>query len=546
MPRPPVPLQAAVRPPDRQALVQAAKRALKQQDYKRAQQLLAGPLHAGSADPAMLSLAALAHRGLGDPIGALALFERALAFAPGLVPTRLAYAETLIEAHRAAQALETLDELPPKARGDRAAILARANALGKLGDQDGEVAQLRRLAALDPANAAMKLRLGHALRALGKVDDAIGQYRAIIAGRPHSGAAWWSIANSKSARFDDADREAMRAALADPKLAEMDRIRIGFALGHAEEKAGRYEESFRLYAEANALRHASSKHDAEKFDRRIAVAAELFTSAFFVERRDHGCPSDAPIFIIGMQRSGSTLVEQMLSSHPLIEGTAELPHINQLVREVHHRARLAGLSLEQQFARLDAKATRRLGEDYLDRAAAHRHSDRPIFLDKMPNNWVHLGFIRLVLPNARVIDVRRNPMASGFSNFRQLYASGLEHSYSLEDWGRYYRAYVDYVAHFDRVQPGWIARVVYERLVEEPEAELGRLAAHLGITFDPAMLDFHRNQRTVRTISAQQVRQPLHRKAVGEWQNFESWLDPLKQALGPALDHWDDPQEGNA
>ena len=545
MPRPPIPSAAATTgPAERHALLQAAKRALEQSDYKRAQQLLSGPLRAGVCDPAMLGLAALAHRGLGDAIGALALFERTLAIAPDFAASRLAYAETLIEANRPGQALKALDALPSAMRGQRPAILARANALGKLGDQHGEVVELHRLISLGAANAATQLRLGHALRALGEVDEAIAHYRAILADHPRNGAAWWSIANSKAARFGDADRQAMRDALADPKLGDIDRVRIGFALGRAEEQAKEFAISFRLYADANALRHASSNHDPAKFDQRIAGMEALFTPKFFADRRDHGCLSDSPIFIVGMQRSGSTLVEQMLASHPLIEGTAELPHINQIVREVHHRARLAGLTLEQQIAALSPAKIRRLGEDYLERAAPHRRSDRPIFLDKMPNNWAHLGFTRLILPRARVIDVRRSPMACGFSNFRQLYASGLEHCYSLEEWGRYYRTYVAHMAHWDAVQPGWTARIIYEKLVDEPERELRHLSNHLGIDFDPAMLDFHRNERTVRTISAQQVRRPLHRQAVDEWQNFAPWLDPLGAALGPVLETWDAPQEG--
>ena len=549
MPRPPRPFalaSAQSAPNDRRRVLEAAKRALGQNDFKRAQQLLAGPLRAQADDPAMLGLAALAHRGLGDLLGALSLFERALKLAPDLVAIRLPYAETLVEAHRPRQALDMLDALPEGVRDERAAVLARASALGKLGDQPGEVAELRRLAALDPRHSATNLRLGHALRSLGEVDDAIAHYRAIIADHPHNGAAWWSLANSKSVRFSDDDRRIMREALAESNLADTERIRIGFALGRAEELAGRHEESFRLYSAANALRHKSSKHDPDRFDKRIAASAALFTPDFFAAREDHGFPSDAPIFIVGMQRSGSTLVEQMLSSHPLIEGTAELPHINQLVREVHHRARVAGLTLEQQVAALDARETRRLGEEYINRSAAHRHSDRPIFLDKMPNNWAHLGFIRLILPRARVIDARRNPMACGLSNFRQLYATGLEHSYSLDDWGRYYLTYSGFLAHLDAVQPGWIARLIYERLIDDPEGELRRLADHLGIPFDPAMLEFHRNERTVRTISAQQVRRPLHRKAVDEWQNFEPWLGPLAASLGPALDTWDAPRKGTA
>ena len=492
----------------------------------------------------MLGLAGLAHRGLGDPLGAIALFERAIALAPDLVPLRIALGETLIDAHRAALAIAVFDALPPEARAQRPVILARANALGLLGDQAGEVAVLRQLLVIDQGHPTTRLRLGHALRAVGEVEEAIGLYRAILTDHPHQGAAWWSLANSKSVRFDDQDRATMRAALAEPKLADDDRVRIGFALGRAEESDGEHAQSFRTYAAANALRHASSKHDPDRLERQIAAAENLYTAEFFAARDAHGCPSTAPIFIVGMQRSGSTLVEQMLACHPAIEGTAELPHINQLMREAQRAARLAGIAPEQYLAALDVAETRRMGEDYLDRAAAHRHSDRPLFLDKMPNNWAHLGFIRLILPRARVIDVRRHPMACGWSNFRQLYATGLEHSYALDEWGRYYRCYVDTMAHLDRVQPGWIARLVYEQLVDDPERELQRLCDQLDLPFDPAMLDFHRNQRTVRTISAAQVRRPLHRDAIDEWRVHEASLGPLSAALGSALETWDAPQEG--
>ncbi|MDQ3144627.1 MAG: sulfotransferase [Pseudomonadota bacterium] len=539
MPRQPLPFASPTLPGDRTAVLEAAKRALKQGEPVRARQLLAAPLRARPDDPAMLGLAALAHRELGDPLGALALFERALSLAPDLAPARLAYAETLIETNRAPQAIAALDALPEAMRCQRRAALARASALGKIGDQHGEVAVLGAFAAENPGDSGPRLRLGHALRALGETDRAIAEYRAVVADRPHHGSAWWSLANSKSVRFDEADRAAMRAALADPALEADDRIRLGFALGRAEELAGEHAESFRLYADANARRHTGSKHDPDRFEQGMVDAARLFDAEFFASRPDHGCRSEAPIFVVGMQRSGSTLVEQMLASHPAIEGTAELPHISQLSREVRRDSRLAGRSFEQQLASLDAAQARHLGESYLDRAAAHRHSDRPLFIDKMPNNWSLLGFIRLILPNARVIDVRRNPMACGFSNFRQFYAVGLDHCYSLEGWGRYYRTYLGFLAHFDAVQPGWVTRLIYEALVDDPEPELRRLADRLGIAFDPAMLDFHANARTVRTISAGQVRRPLHRGALEEWRNFEPWLGPLADALGPARDDWE-------
>ena len=547
MPRQPLPLS---RPPvgiaPREAVLRAAKAALAAGDPARAQAVLAAPLRLNPDDPAMLSFAGLAHRALGDTLGALRLLERAVALAPDLSPTCLALAETLVEAHRPGAALEMLDALPEAARSAPGAVLARAEALGRLGDQAGEVAVLRQATATHPASATLRLRLGHALRALGDADAALGHYRAILADHPAHGAAWWSIANLRSTQFDAADQAFMRAALATPSLRDSDRVQISFALARAEEVSGSAEAAFALYAEANALRHRQSRHDAGKFEARLKASSDLFTANFFARRAEHGCPSTAPIFIVGMHRSGSTLLEQMLSSHPAIEGTAELPHVNQLMREVKRDAHLAGRGVEDHIASLDAAATRALGEAYLARAAAHRHGDKPMFLDKMPDNWVHARLIRLILPAAKIIDVRRHPMACGFSNFRQLYASGVEQSYSLSDWGRYYRAYLDFIDRIDAAAPGAILRVIYERLVGDPTRELRRVCGRLGIAFDPVMLDFHANPRTVRTISAEQVRRPLHRDALDEWRRFDPWLGPLRDALGDAIDRWDDPQEDKA
>ena len=512
-------------------------------DPARAQAVLAAPLRLNPDDPAMLSFAGLAHRGLGDTLGALRLLERAVALAPDLTPTRLALAQTMIDAHRPRPALAMLDALPDAAQDSPAALLARAAALGEVGDQPGEVAALRRLAAIDPDNSIVNLRLGHALRAMGDSKAALGQYRSILADHPTHGAAWWSIANLVPSRFDAADHATMRDALASPTLKDEDRIRIGFALARFEEGGGDDEIAFSLYEEANLNRHRQSRFDPDKYEQRLTASSNLYTKGFFARRTGHGCASAAPVFIIGMHRSGSTLIEQMLASHPDIEGTSELPHINQLVRELTRDARMANRSIEQHIASLDAAAARSLGEDYLARAAAHRHGDQPMFLDKMPSNWAHSAFIRLILPKARIIDVRRHPMACGFSNFRQLYASGMEESYSLADWARYYRAYLGFIDHVEAAVPGTILRVIYERLIDDPERELRRICHYLDIAFDPAMLDFHANARTVRTISAEQVRRPINRDVISEWRRFEAWLTPLRDALGDAAERWDDHQQ---
>ncbi|MDQ3078632.1 MAG: sulfotransferase [Pseudomonadota bacterium] len=527
----------------REEVLRLAKAALKAGDPARARAVLATPLRLHPDDPAMLSFAGIAHRGLGDTLGALDLLERAVALASDLAPTRLALAEALIDAHRPRRALAMLDALPDGMQRTPTVLLARAQALGSLGDQSREIAVLREAAAMEPGSTAIRLRLGHSLRAIGQTDEALAEYRAILGEHPANGAAWWSIANLRSTRLDAADREAMRKALSGTSPGDDDRLKILFALARCEEVGGNDEKAFALYEEANSLRHRQSLYDPQKLNAGLTASASLFTADFFARRPGHGSASAAPIFIVGMHRSGSTLLEQMLSCHSGIEGTAELPYIKQLMREVKRDAHLAGRSVEHHLASLDAPATRRLGEDYLARAGEHRHGKQAMFLDKMPDNWSQAGFIRLILPKARIIDVRRHPMACGYSNFRQLYATGVEHSYSLSDWGHHYRAYLAFMDKIDVAARGATSRVIYERLVEDPEGELRRLCGHIGIPFEPAMLDFHASKRVVRTISAEQVRRPLNRDAINEWRRFEQWLAPLKEALGDAVDRWNDHQE---
>jgi tetratricopeptide (TPR) repeat protein len=544
MPRLPSPLIR--RPsglPKREEVLGLAKAALRAGDPARARAVLAAPLRLHPDDPAMLSFAGIAHRALRDTLGALELLERAVALAPDLAPTRLAFAEVLIDVHRPKRALAMLDALPEAMKRVPTVLLARAQAFGRLGDQASEIAVLREAAGIEPGSTAIRLRLGHALRAVGQTDEALAEYRAILSEHPANGAAWWSIANLRSIQLNAADREVMGVALEGASLGEDDRLQILFALARLEEVSGDDETAFALYEEANSLRKRQSRYDPAKFEAGLTASANLFTADFFASRPDHGCASTAPIFIVGMHRSGSTLIEQMLSCHPAIDGTGELPYIKQLVREVKRDAHLAGHSVEHHLASLDAAATRKLGEDYLARAGEHRHGEQPMFLDKMPDNWSQAGFIRLILPNARIIDVRRNPMACGFSNFRQLYATGVEQSYSLRDWGHHYRAYRRFMSKVDDTAPGAVLRLIYERLVDDPRGELRRVCEHIGIEFEPAMLDFHANKRIVRTISAEQVRRPLNRDAVDEWRRFEQWLGPLRDALGDAADGWNDDQK---
>ena len=377
---------------------------------------------------------------------------------------------------------------------------------------------------------------GHICKTVGQLDDSISAYRRAIAIQPSLGEVWWSLANLKTIRFDDADVAAMAAALTDPDLGVDDCFHLHFALGKALEDRGEAEASFNQYATGNALRRAEVGYDPATIRDHVDRSLALFTPEFFAARANQGSPSTAPIFILGMPRAGSTLIEQILASHPAIEGTGELPDIPLMARRLGGKAR----DYPDCLADLDAAELRALGEEYLDRAKVQRFTDQPMFIDKLPNNWAHVGLIRLILPNARIIDARRHPLACGFSNFKQHYARGQNFAYDLTDIGTYYGDYVRLMRHIDAVQPGLVHRVIHEDLVDDPEAEVRRLLDFLGLPFDPACLAFHENKRAVRTPSSEQVRRPISRDGLEQYRAYEAWLGPLEAALGAFGEQWRD------
>jgi len=327
----------------------------------------------------------------------------------------------------------------------------------------------------------------------------------------------------------------MTAALDRPDLDDDSRLHLHFALGKAHEDAGDPEPSFAHYSEGNRIRREASGYSAAGMTELTRRCRAVFTRELFAERAGSGAPAADPIFVLGMPRAGSTLVEQILASHSQIEGTSELPHLPALVRRLD--AEHAGSGLYPEWVPgLSAEALKELGEEYLDNARLHRKTERPFFIDKLPNNWINVGLIQLILPNATIIDARRHPLGCCFSNFKQNFARGQSFSYSLEDLGHYYRDYVRLLAHFDAVLPGRIHRVFHERMVEDSETEIRRLLDHVGVPFEAGCLRFYENERAVRTPSAEQVRRPINRAGVDQWRAFEPWLGPLKDALGPVLD----------
>jgi hypothetical protein len=340
------------------------------------------------------------------------------------------------------------------------------------------------------------------------------------------GEAWWSLANLKTIEFEDSDIAAMELALNSPGLTEADRLHLDFAVGKAMHDAGHPNEAFTHFSRANALRLKSQPYDPSKLTRSIDRCIELFTSKAFADRAG-GCEAPDPIFIVGLPRAGSTLIEQILSSHSQVEGTAELPDIPALVNKLG--------SYPTAVLDLGSKQRNELGRVYLERAGVQRRTQRPFFIDKLPNNWLYVPFIHLVLPNAKIIDARRHPLACCFSNFRQHFARGQPFTYDLHHLGRYYADYVRLMAHLDAVLPGRVHRVVYERMVDDTEKEVRRLLDYCGLQFEPQVLEFHKTARAVRTASSEQVRRPIYRDATEEWRPYEPHLEALKSALGPVL-----------
>jgi hypothetical protein len=365
----------------------------------------------------------------------------------------------------------------------------------------------------------------------------VAAYRRSIALVPTLGEAYYSLANLKTFRFEESDVQAMRAQLQSSAINEQDRTHFHFAIAKALEDSGRYAESFEHYAKGNELRSARVGYDPAVTTDLVQRAKRLFTREFFAARAGFGTPRPDPIFIVGLPRAGSTLLEQILASHSRVEGTMELPDIMGMAAKLGDKAQRGQQSAyPEALASLSADECRVLGEQYIEQTRIQRKTDKPFFIDKMPNNFLHIGLIRLALPNARIIDARRHPMACCFSGFKQNFAQGQRYTYSLEDIGRYYRDYVELMAHFDAVLPGSIHRVIYENLVDDTEGEVRRLLSFCDLPFEPATLSFYDNERAVRTVSAQQVRKPIFREGIDHWRHYEEWLAPLRAALGAVAD----------
>jgi len=464
------------------------------------------------------------------------LLRRALELAPGFEAARHNYAIILFRQQKMAEALGEIDWLLERDARNLNYRNLKAASLARLGEYASAIPLYVQLLKEMPRDPRLWLSYGHALRSAGRQSESVTAYRKCIDAAPEFGEAYWSLANLKTFRFDADDIACMRKVLARTDIRDEDRYHVHFALGKALEDANEFAASFDHYALGNQLRRTQANYDANDTTVQLRRSAAFFTRERFAGLAEAGAQDPDPIFIVGLPRAGSTLIEQILASHSQVEGTMELPDLSFLAR------RLSGVKLKSDASKypdslgdMDPDGLRALGEEYLARTRIHRKTERPYFIDKMPNNFAHVGMIQLILPNAKIIDARRHPMANCFSAFKQHFARGQTFSYSLEDLGRYYRDYAGLMAHFDSVLPGRIHRVFYERMIGDTEHEVRRLLAYCGLDFEPSCLSFHENERSVRTASSEQVRQPIYRSSVEHWKNYGQWLGPLREALGPDL-----------
>ena len=464
------------------------------------------------------------------------LLESCVEFAPEHHGARIQYVHILLRTQKFAKALaqaEILLKENPQDIGVARALYAAASA--GVGNSADAIAAYRELLDADPNNHLHLVALAHVHKAAGNRDEAIALYRKAYHNKPDHGDAYWSLANTKSHVFTDAELRQMRALEEAQDTAEEDRTQIRFALGNAFEAQGEYEQAFGYYSKGNAAKKARSHHSPEQLRIRIEAQIGTCTEELFATRAGVGCPDPAPIFIVGLPRAGSTLVEQILASHSQVDGTMELHNVLNLAKRLRGRDEDANAPRYPRIlAELDDDYFRRFGEQFINDTRAYR-GDAPRFIDKMPNNFFHVGLIRLILPGAKVIDARRHAVACCFSGFKQLFGEGQEFSYDLATIGNYYRQYVRLMAHWDRVLPGFVLRVRHEDVVADLESEVRRLLDFCELPFEQACVDYHRTERAVYTPSSEQVREPINRRGLDQWRHFEPWLDPLKRALGPEL-----------
>lgn len=463
------------------------------------------------------------------------LLESAVAFEPNNAGARMEYIQVLRKKQKFAEALNQASQLLASQPENPQYQSLFAIESMQTGDYQTALETFDQVLATVPDDPITLTSRGHAQKTVGQTEEAIASYGQAIRSQPAHGEAWYSLANLKTYRFADEQVSAMQVEINNPNLGYMDRVYLGFALGKAFEDRGDYASAFQHYESGNQLKKAQSRYSADQMTADLQAQIRVCTEALMARRAQSGCVAGDPIFVLGLPRAGSTLLEQILASHSQVEGTLELPNILALSQKL----RRGGVGSDAAaypdvLEQLSDDELRAFGEQYIDDTQVHRHGT-PYFIDKMPNNFRHIGLIKLILPNAKIIDARRHPMSCCFSGYKQLFAEGQEFSYSLADIGQYYRDYIELMSHWDHVLPGEILTVHHEAVVDDLEGQVRRLLDFCGLPFEQSCVDYHKTERSVRTPSSEQVRQPIFRDSIDAWQNFDPWLKPLKSALGPEL-----------
>ena len=473
---------------------------------------------------------------IGIRLGVLAdaefLLESAHEFEPNNVRVHMDYIQALRKRQKFGPALEQARQLLETSPGNPQFQSIYAIECMQTGNYEEALSLFDKVLERIPGDPVTLTSKGHALKTNGQYDQAVASYRAALASHARHGEAWYSLSNLKVYSFDDRELERMQAQARNDDLSHADRVHLNFALGKAYEDRNDFETSFRFYERGNRSKKAASSYDADKMTEELRAQHRVCTAEMLSRGASAGHSAADPIFVLGLPRAGSTLLEQILSSHSRVDGTLELPNVLSYSQQLRRRGR-SGTEPDypEILAELSDEELNQFGRQYIDDTRIHR-SGAPFFVDKMPNNFRHIGLIHLILPNAKIIDARRHPMACGFSGYKQLFAEGQQFTYDLADLGQYYRDYVELMDHWDTVLPGKVLRVQYEDVVGDLETQVRRILDHCGLEFEPGCLSFHRTERAVRTPSSEQVRQPIFQSGLDYWRNYESWLDPLKDALG--------------
>jgi tetratricopeptide (TPR) repeat protein len=524
--------------------LQAANHHLYENRLLKAEEICRAYLKANPKDVEAMRILAEIGVQLGVLDDAEFLLESAVAFAPNHVEARMDYVRILRRRQKYAAALDQAKQL--YTRDPDRPVFASLLAIERMqtGEYEKAVALFDQVLKAAPNDPSTLTARGHALKTWGKAEQAVASYKAAVAAAPNNGDAWYALANLKTYRFSDGEFDRMRRQEEGSGQTLKNRINLCFALAKACEDRKDFAAAFGFYERGNALKKHQTRYTPEQMEIEFAAQKTACTPALFERQGGKGDGAPDPIFIVGLPRAGSTLLEQILASHSQIDGTLELPNILALSHSLRGRNKSsAGSRYPSNLHDLEADTLAELGAKYLADTAYHRKG-APFFTDKMPNNFRHIALIKLILPNAKIIDARRAPLACCFSGYKQLFAEGQEFTYGLDEIGRYYRGYVDLMDHWDQVLPGEILRVIYEDVVGDVEGQVRRILEFCGLPFEQACVDFHKTEREVRTASSEQVRQPINTSGLEAFKPFEPYLDPLKDALGPVLTDWRRDQAG--